>query len=288
MDVEENALTGQCSPRWPALTRAALGDILVDFGRRRLPHRRIAKLAGLLLLSGDDPRPAWAARVIENLTSEQRQDGGWVDCEDTAWCTFVLSSLGSSDRLGDALRWLGQERSGDAWGYCRRDAPCIPITSTIRILLPALCDSRSTSWLRSAWSRDIQAPVRLSYKAAWYLLAGPREEDPSGGQRLREATKELLLDDQRPDGAWGPWRDHPAASDCFCTGIVMWALASLDTDDRIEACLTRARQWCARQCLPNGLFPTHFIEEGSAWVYVGCSHAYRASASQAAKGTQGV
>jgi hypothetical protein len=272
MDVEENARTGPCRPQWLALTRAALGEILVDFAHRRLPHRRIAKLAGLLLLSGDHSRPPWAAAVIESLAREQQRDGGWVDCEDTVWCTFVLSSLGVRDRLGDALRWLEQERSDDAWGYCHRDAACIPITSTIRILLPALGDNRSASWLYSAWSRDIRAPVRLSYKAAWYLLSVPTKQAPSGEKRLRQATEALLLDDQRPDGGWGPWRDHPAASDCFCTGIAMWALTALARDDRIDSSLTRARQWCERQCLPNGLFPTHFIEEGSAWVYLGCSH----------------
>lgn len=271
--MEENVVTAHFSSRWLTLTRTALEDILIDFARRRLPHRRIAKLAGLLLLSTQTNQkyPEWAAAVVDTLLNKQQHDGGWVDCEDTTWCSFVLSSLGHRERLDATLRWLEGERSGDAWGYCRRDTPCIPITSTIRLLSPTLWDVRSASWLRSAWSQDFQAPVRLSYKAAWYLLAGQSADK----ELLRETTKEFLLGDQRPDGGWGPWRNHPAPSDCFCTGIAMWALSLQKHDERVASSLNRALQWCENQCLPNGLFPTHFIEEGSAWIYLGCFHALK-------------
>jgi hypothetical protein len=267
--MEENVDFARSSPRWLALTRTTLEEILVDFLHRQLPHRRLAKLAGLLLLSSEavQKKPEWAKAVVDALGQKQQHDGGWVDCEDTTWCSFVISSLGHRERLEVALRWLEKERSGDAWGYCQRDVPCIPITSTIALLCPALFDARSTSWLRSAWSQDLQSPVQLSYKAAWYLLADKSAEQTT----LRETTKELLLKDQRPDGGWGPWRDHPAPSDCFCTGISMWALALQKLDKRTGASLKKALQWCEYQCLPNGLFPTHFIEEGSAWIYLGCS-----------------
>lgn len=271
--MEENVVTAHFSSRWLTLTHSALEDILIDFTRRRLPHRRIAKLAGLLLLSTQTNQkyPEWAAAVVDNLFNKQQHDGGWVDCEDTAWCSFVLSSLGYRERLDATLCWLAGERSGDAWGYCRRDTPCIPITSTIRLLSPTLWDIQAASWLHSAWSQDFQAPVRLSYKAAWYLLAGQSADK----ELLREATKEFLLGDQRPDGGWGPWRNHPAPSDCFCTGIAMWALALQKHDERTASSLKRALQWCENQCLPNGLFPTHFIEEGSAWIYLGCFQALK-------------
>lgn len=275
--------SAQSPPQWMTLTRTALEAILVDFVHRRLPHRRIAKLAGLLLLSSDANRgyPAWAGSVADSLLHEQQHDGGWVDCEDTAWCSFASGSLGYSERLGAALRWLEGERSGDAWGYCRRDRPCIPITSTIRLLVPALRDQRSASWLREAWSRDLESSIRLSYKAAWYLLAEQFGEDqPPLAVQLRETTKELLLTDQRPDGGWGPWRDHPAPTDCFCTGIAMWAIALQELSEKTVTCLKKALQWCESQCLPNGLFPTHFVEEGSAWVYVGSCLASRSLGSE--------
>jgi hypothetical protein len=263
--------TQSTSLSWLPQTRTALEEVLVDFIGRKLPHRRIGKLAGLLLLSGSlrDKRPEWAPRVVDFLIGKKQPDGGWVDCEDTSWCAFVLETFQHRKKVEDVFRWLQNERSGDAWGYCRRDMPCIPITSTVGLLLPHLWDSRSERWLCSAWSQDLQSPVRLSYKAAWYLLADRSIE----GEAIRENTKKHLLSDQRNDGGWGPWCEHPASTDCFSTGIAMWALALQKREDQTTAALNKALKWCGQQCLPNGLFPTHFIEEGSAWIYVGCMQA---------------
>jgi hypothetical protein len=120
--------------------------------------------------------------------------------------------------------------------------------------------------------RDFSSPVRLSYKAAWFLLSqGKRELD----LRLGEQTEKHLLVDQRKDGGWGPWREHPAPTDCFSTGIAMWAIASSHTDNQTGEALERAIQWCESFRLDNGLFATHYIEEGSAWIHLGWSAALR-------------
>lgn len=273
MRMGANNIKASSSSAWLTRTSTTLEEILVDFVRRRLPHRRIAKLAGLLLLSTQAAQqcPKWAATVADALLNQQQHDGGWVDCEDTAWCSFVLRSLGYHGNLEAALRWLKEERSGDAWGYCRRDTPCIPLTSAFRLLVPSLWDGRAASWLQSAWLSDYQSPVRLSYKAAWYLLAAQSSEE----EPLQRAAKDYLLNDQRMDGGWGPWRNHPAPTDCFCTGIAMWALALQKPEKRITASLHRALKWCENNHLPSGLFPTHFIEEGSAWIHLGCFHALK-------------
>jgi len=52
----------------------------------------------------------------------------------------------------------------------------------------------------------------------------------------------------------------------------MRPLALQKQDERTAASFNRAPQWCENQYLPNGLFPTHFIEEMSAWIYLGCCH----------------
>ena len=255
-------------------TAAILQEILVDFIQRKLPYRRVARLAGLLLLSGVDGAHAhWPEMVLHYLANKRQSDGAWVDCEDTVWCIYVLQCLGEEPEVLERSRkWLAAERSGDGWGYCQRDAPCIPITSIVRLLIPALCDDRSSTWLYEQWLRDFSGPVRLSYKAAWFLLSQGRQEKDL---RLGEQTLKHLLVDQREDGGWGPWREHPAPTDCFSTGIAMWAIASSHSDNQTDEALERAIQWCESLRLDNGLFATHYIEEGSAWIHLGWSAALR-------------
>ncbi len=255
-------------------TTNALVSTLADFLTRKLPHRRAARLAGLLLFTGVDANTAaWREDLARRLASEQQSDGGWVDCEDTAWCSHVLGALGGDpENRRRGVAWVAAERSGDGWGYCRRDVPCIPITAQVHLLLPELRDHRSETWLREVWARDLSGPVRLSYKAAWYLLArGGAAEDTD----LAKETVEYLIADQRADGGWGPWRDHPAASDCLSTGIAMWALVQQPHDAVTTEALVRAARWCEVHRLANGLFPTHYIEEGSAWVHLGWAAALR-------------
>ena len=253
-------------------TTAALEATLTDFVNRGLPHRRVARLAGLLLLSGVDGKTASWPDVAGYLASKQCSGGAWVDCEDTTWCNWVLSCLGAYPEIqARSIAWLTAERSGGGWGYCIRDQPCIPITATVRLLVPALRDVRSNDWLHETWVEHFSAPVRLSYKAAWYLLA----RNPDGNSDLGKLTLEHLIVDQRESGGWGPWRDHPAATDCFSTGIAMWAVASQPADARSVEALRRAVSWCESERNDDGLFPTHFIEEGSAWIHLGWAAALR-------------
>lgn len=255
-------------------TTDALVSTLTDFLDRKLPHRRVARLAGLLLLTGFDASTmTWREDLGRRLAGYQQADGGWVDCEDSAWCSFMLAALGVDPEIQRrGASWVVAERSGDGWGYCRRDAPCIPITAQVHLLLPELRDNRSETWLRETWARDLSGPVRLSYKAAWYLLArGSGAPDTD----LAQETVEHLIADQRADGGWGPWRNHPAATDCLSTGIAMWALARQPHDAVTSEALVRATKWCGAHRLANGLFPTHYIEEGSAWVHLGWAAALR-------------
>jgi len=152
------------------------------------------------------------------------------------------------------------------------------MTALVAYLLPALADEHALNWLREAWDRDLASPVHLSYKGAWYLLGDSAGIFPAA-DALRARTVTFLLNDQRPDGGWGPWRDHPAATDCFSTGLALWALAQEPLTDRIAVALTRGARWCEDHCRADGLYPTHFIEEGSGWILVGQSFALNSLAS---------
>lgn len=253
-------------------TISILQSVLNDFITRRLPHRRLAKLAGLILLSNITIEENLISPIIDSLLSKKKEDGGWVDCEDTAWCAYVIRQL-SNDKttIKETINWILDERNGNAWGYCKRDTPCIPITAQIRLFLPELSsDVSSGEWIEKTWHNDLESFVKLSYKAAWYLLAHNKNE------LLMKRTVEHLISDQRNDGGWGPWRLHPAPTDCFSTGISMWALANSHVPNAvIQKSLCQAIQWCEQNRLSNGLFPTHYIEEGSAWILLGWSHALR-------------
>ena len=249
-----------------------LAAILSDFIQRGLPPRRVAKLAGLLLLSKTRGDHVWAESAVEYLLQSQRSDGGWVDTEDTAWAAFVIGALSGRDKIyRRCLNWVLLQRSGQAWGYCPRDDPSIPSTSLVHFLLPEVADQDSAVWLADAWEKDLWGPYRLSYKAAWFLLA--RARGTAVGQ-LEERTVVHLRTDQRQDGGWGPWRDHPAPTDCFATGIAMTALAETGSVAVAEV-LHEAVGWALASQLPDGLFPTHFIEEGSGWMLLGLSCAQR-------------
>ena len=258
-----------------AATCSALLRVLEDHVERDLPHRRIARLSGLLALTGVPIEPALGRRVRTHLLARRRADGAWTDCEDTAWCLFALAGL---DRGHDPLRaaacgWLERERCGAGWGFCARDDASIPMTSQVRLLVPELADEPSAQWLAGACARELAGRHVLSYKLAWYLLAGSGP-DTEGGPTAR--ALDALLADQRASGGFGPWREHPAPDDCFATGLALWALSQRAHDERVGEALERGTVWCTRQQLADGLFPTHYIEEGSAWVALGWSAALRA------------
>jgi len=252
----------------PDRTAGALLAVLDEFLARRLPHRRLARLAGLLILANSAPPAGQLQRTARYLEECQGSDGGWVDCEDTVWCSLVVGKTRGRSALTikRAISWLASERAEDAWGYCRRDAASIPLTSQVRLLVPELRNARSGEWLRRAWAADFESPVQLSYKAAWFLVArGNLPEDDA----LASKTAAFLLADQRASGAWGPWKTHPAPDDCFATGLAMWALATKVRGEKATRALRKAVAWCSANCLNNWLFPTHYIEEGSAWVLLG-------------------
>lgn len=248
------------------MTRQALIDVLADHVARRLPLRRLVQLSALLYMADIRPTTSIIVSLINRIETEQQEDGGWVDCEDTAWATAVLAVAAphKQDMRQRAVDWLAMECAGSGWGYCKRDRASIPITATVLLLCPELRNPKSIAWLSETWESDLYAKYRLSYKAAWYLLSASHHNESLSAQ-----TEEHLIRDQRPNGAWGPWQDHPAPDDCFATGITMWALATRCTSKSRLNSLALAIRWVESQRLPNGLFPTHYIEAGSAWLAVG-------------------
>lgn len=165
--------------------------------------------------------------------------------------------------------WLHRQRNGKGWGFSIRHKPCIPATA---IVLLALHDGDSIAerWLAKTWQNDLNSKYQLSYKAAWYLLACAKQDD----EQLKLATISYLVGDQREDGSWGPWKEHPAPTDCPSTGMAMLAMSKYPycrQSAEMECCISKARNWMKINITKNGFFPTHYIEYGTAWLYAGLS-----------------
>lgn len=258
----------------------SLINTLHDFSSRHLPLRRITLVASLLKNSCISlPYKELNVRIL----SEQKEDGGWIDCEDTAWSLSCLAGQKTVEsEFARGCIWLESEKSnGEGWGFCARDNPCIPITAQIIYFLPqSSFFSKSAHWLEEHWRKDLQSPVNLNYKGAWYLLAYYKQHKSKNlALQLFDESVDYLIREQRNNGSWGPWKSHPAPGDCFITGICLAALGlsySISGDNRILSCLRKGIRWIKRSQLENGLFPTHYIEEGSAWILFGWSKAITA------------
>jgi hypothetical protein len=249
----------------------ALETILNDFLERKLPLRRIAFLSSILRLTANECNSF--LDVNKRILAEQKEDGGWIDCEDTIWNAYILSFNNSySNKRQIAIEWLNNERPYQSgWGFCKRDYPNIPLTAQALFFIPELRFSSAVEWLEKAWDIDLNSPVNLNYKGAWYLLVAG-QNNPVVNIDLFKKTIEYLIREQRENGAWGPWKDHPAPVCTFTTGLTSFVLAkayAIMQSNEILACLRKSIEWFKDNQLQNGLFPTHYIEEGSGWCYLG-------------------
>jgi hypothetical protein len=255
-----------------------LDTILLDYLERNLPLRRIVFLSSVLKLTSNKNDPS--CDLYERIIKEQRDDGGWIDCEDTAWSIFSLpGSEGFSEQREKAISWLKNEKiDNKGWGFCNRDFSNIPITSQILFTIPELRTVSAISWLENEWLHDINSLTKLNYKGAWFLLVYCKLfKDFKISSALFQKTVDYLLNEQREDGGWGPWKNHPALADAFITGISSAALAEacmIQRSKHIEEALRKSITWFLNNQIENGLFPTHYIEEGSAWCYLGWKKAY--------------
>ena len=256
----------------------ALNSTIHDYLTRHLPLRRITLVAAIIK-NCNIPSPHLNV-LSDRIISEQKNDGGWIDCEDTAWSLSCISGQEKyAHEFAEGWSWLKDEQCKDnAWGFCARDNPCIPITAQILYFLSEyLSGNEEFRWLEKSWQKDLHSPVSLNYKAAWYLLAYCMlHHTVNASPTLFSQTIEYLIKEQRDNGSWGPWKIHPAPDDCFITGICMAGLATsypLFSDSIIIHALSRAIEWIKQIQLENGLFPTHYIEEGSAWILFGWSKA---------------
>ncbi len=246
---------------------AKLINFLDDAITKLLEPVRVARTATALLLAGNNKSGNLFQRAVEQLIQSHRQDGGWSEAEETAWAIGCISLVrGLEDpAVQSAMRWLNNERKlGGGWGAHPRDQVRIRSTALISTLAPTVIKKEDINWLINEWQRDFNSPVRLSYKAGFYLLAMPQDQE----DKLVKQTIDHLAQDQNDDGGFAPWKGHPIGSDPWSTGVVLWGLSRW-VDQVNHAVLEKALNWLQETQLPSGYWPYHYLDDGTSLALIG-------------------
>lgn len=233
--------------------------------------KRIARCALSLLQAGCCTKGTVFTRVAKHVHGCQLEDGGWSDVEESMLSIKLLSKMGPEHSLSieKGELWLRSQRNADGgWGQSDRDISRIPITGFLFYLLPSFCNKEGSRYLIYEWKKDIQKMTKLTYKGGFFLLGLAASRISTKDYPLIKSTYSLLYDEQNPDGGFGPWKDHAIGSDPWSTGVVLLGLLSYpELIDKVV--IERAVSWLVENQLSNGLWPYHYIEEGSAYAYWG-------------------
>ncbi len=215
-------------------------------------------------------------KFFYKFINDQKQDGGWSDVYETAMVSFLIKDIPNLKlHFNRALEWLRAQKIKNAgWGRTKRDIPRIPVTGLVLTLLPELADESSLSWLEEEWKKDLNSETKLTYKGAFTLMAFAATQFNPKDSSLMTGTIEYLMSEQNNDGGFAPWKNHPVGSEPWSTGINLIGLLSFPELVK-QKIIEKTLFWLAENQLPNGLWPCHYIEEGSSYCYWGAVEALK-------------
>ena len=245
----------------------SLSHIVREFLYKNIELLRVYRTAVLLKECGVNPFNQVFDELARKCIENQRKDGGWTDVEETLWCAaFLYIYENHSGSVIGAIKWLeGQEHKDGCWGRSVRDKARIPLTSLLLCFLPQLNSDVRFKWLENKWQQEQKMLPDLTYKSALTIMAFSRNNYKPGNKQLINKAIDWLCEQQNDDGGWGPWKDHPVGSDPWCTGICLTSLThfpGIAPSDVIKNGLV----WILKKQLSNGLWPYHYIEDGSSWA----------------------
>jgi squalene cyclase len=242
--------------------------------QQRVDTVRLARASYALLASGCSVKGTFPDDTLaSNLVTTQQGDGGWVDVEETIWCLGYLAAFGERYRkpLVNGKKWLASvQLPCGAWGKSGRDQPRIPVTALASILVPESVETAALKWLAQQWEAELSSSIQLTYKGAFFLLAHAYNHAFFDGNLVRRTT-DYLKKEQEEDGGFSPWKGHPVGSDPWSTGIVLWGLSRLGKLAPRQT-IERALSWLKSKQLPNGLWPYHYLDDGTAMALIGISN----------------
>jgi squalene cyclase len=239
--------------------------MIAEMNRKNLDLKRITKTASLLICSGLSTNSI-PDGITRRCLTEQREDGGWVSILDTMWNTYFLQLLGPQQyelNIGKAKSFLLlQINDHGLWGRSQRDISRIPVTGILFYIFPELANNHRLLLLEELWLSEKNS---LTYKAAYTLMAFKAAGYTPKEKNLIADTVEWLMENQRPDGSFAPWKAHPAASDVFCTSVAVLGLLQYK-ESVLPEIFEKSYNWLLSNRLPNGIWPYHEIEDGSSWA----------------------
>jgi len=256
---------------------SALFLVLRQYLEKQIELERIVRVAVLLIRSGVNQNNSIFQEIAKRCLAEQKDDGGWIGVEDSIWCVAFLRNFEEySQAYKSGLDWLGEQRlKNGEWGKTKRDnIGRIPITGILFYLLPELSNVDSLRWLESEWKREFGLNPKLTYKSAFTLMAFKRNNYQSFDTHLFNDTLDWLISQQNEDYGWGYCQGQPVGSTPFCTGVAITGI--LQYPDRIDPnVIVSGLKWIEKKQLEDGLWPDHYIEEGSAWTLYALVEGYR-------------
>lgn len=244
---------------------ASLRNMVSEMLKKQLDLKRITKTASMLITSGVTAN-SLSDEIALRCVSQQGDDGGWISIPDTMWNSFFLKCYDRhrfSESLERAIAYLDVNAGNTGlWGRSRRDMERIPISGMLLYLHPELVNDNRMCSLERLWESEKNS---LTYKAAYTLQAFRSTGYMPTNTLLIAETLNWLASNQRDDGSFAPWRDHPVASDVYCTALSVLGLTSYPDITHAET-IRKAVDWITRTQLPSGIWPFHEIEDGASWA----------------------
>lgn len=244
---------------------SSLLNMIKEMMSKDLELKRITKTATLLCESGFKS-PSLFYDLANRCIRTQHDDGGWVAIVDTMWNVRFLSLVDASlycQEIERGMKYLNDNTSATGlWGRSKRDFDRIPVSGIILSRLQSLVSVERMIGLEHLWVKEFGS---LTYKAAYTLMAFCNNNYAPIQMDLIVKTIRWIEANQREDGSFGPWKNHPVASDTYCTAI---ALLGMLTYPKLldRASIVRASEWLLSTQLSSGIWPFHEIEDGGGWA----------------------
>ena len=253
----------------------ALLRVLQDFSRKGIELERICRVAALLCQGGIYENSSLFEAIANRCVAEQKNDGGWVGVEDSLWCVAFLKNYEEHNHAyASGLDWLKKQRSTNGgWGYSHRDIGRIPMTGLLLYLLPELSSNESCNWLENEWKKEFVSSPKLTYKCAFAIMGLIKSKYQLTDNKLLDISLEWLASQQNDDKGFSPWKNHPVGSNPWCTGISIVGLLQ-NPISGVNKAVSSGMKWLEATQLPDGLWPYHYIEEGSAWALLSLIKGY--------------
>jgi len=201
--------------------------------------------------------------ITKRVLNLQNKDGGWTSIVDTMWnikYLELLNNIKHNPTISKGKEFINlQKNKKELWGRSKRDFSRIPVTGILFYLFPEFATKHNLKLLEELWESELNSIV---YKAGYSLMA--YKKNNYFPQEQIKKTCEWLCENQRDNGGFAPWLEHPVDANVFCSSIA--SLGLLQYPEYIDKnVFLKAYDWFNCNRLASGLWKYHEIEDGASW-----------------------